>query len=395
MTLNRSQLYAGLLNNTAWKILPSNIRDIVNNAVLPEDLIAGTNVTLDKSSLPTIIINATGGGGGLTNPLSSDLSAGGHNITDIGLIPLSLTSFNEPVFGDLVAQITTGSSADNALELYSGSFFLSCPATSNGVYLNFVDNRDNTTWGAMYYSEAGQYFSLNSFNSGGSLGDIRFGNDGGVNLGFNMPYVGGYAYNTYGLGDNGYALVIDTTSNIWTGSTGTSYGAIFMPVHYDDAVNTDLGGSTIWASPGFGSVIKISYDGSYWHFGDEYVQIMMDGAFYFDYISLRGVSTGTITVTSGYAVQPYDDIILVTQASGSPINIYLPNPTSIPCGKTYTIKNIYSTMLFATTIFGGGGSIDNASSVVLGSVNQFDFLTVVGDGSNYWIVASSGDLGII
>jgi hypothetical protein len=69
-------------------ILRSTTDDIINNSVLPEDLVAGTNVTIDKSSLPSVTINATGGGSTptLAVVLASGNDAGGQSMIGIGSI---------------------------------------------------------------------------------------------------------------------------------------------------------------------------------------------------------------------------------------------------------------------------------------------------------------------
>ena len=54
----RSELLTGLPDNTSGAIYPVNIRNIVNNDVLPEDLTAGDNITIDTDSLPAITISA-------------------------------------------------------------------------------------------------------------------------------------------------------------------------------------------------------------------------------------------------------------------------------------------------------------------------------------------------
>jgi len=46
-------------------------------------ILGGTNVTIDNTSLSAITINATGGGGGVTNPMTSDLDGGGYSITNV------------------------------------------------------------------------------------------------------------------------------------------------------------------------------------------------------------------------------------------------------------------------------------------------------------------------
>ena len=56
---NRTTLLSEFPNNNSGEITPANLQDFVNNAVLPEDLTAGTGITINKSSLPAITISAT------------------------------------------------------------------------------------------------------------------------------------------------------------------------------------------------------------------------------------------------------------------------------------------------------------------------------------------------
>ena len=75
MSEDRQQLITEIDNNlpdnTSGQITAAVMRttltDIVDNSVLPEDIVAGANITVDVSNLPAITISSTGGGGGATS----------------------------------------------------------------------------------------------------------------------------------------------------------------------------------------------------------------------------------------------------------------------------------------------------------------------------------------
>lgn len=54
--MDRTQLKNNIPDNNSGAITALNVRDIVDGAVLPEDLIAGANIIIDKSALPAITI---------------------------------------------------------------------------------------------------------------------------------------------------------------------------------------------------------------------------------------------------------------------------------------------------------------------------------------------------
>lgn len=58
--LTRAELNAGLADNTTGAIVPQNVRDIVDSAVLPQDL-TGVGITIDTSNLPAITFTAATG----------------------------------------------------------------------------------------------------------------------------------------------------------------------------------------------------------------------------------------------------------------------------------------------------------------------------------------------
>lgn len=63
-TKNRSQLLLSFRDNPDGEITGATVQNFVSNTVLPEDLVQGKNITIDKSALPAITIS--GGGGSYT-----------------------------------------------------------------------------------------------------------------------------------------------------------------------------------------------------------------------------------------------------------------------------------------------------------------------------------------
>jgi hypothetical protein len=92
------------------------------------------------------------------------------------------------------------------------------------------------------------------------------------------------------------------------------------------------------------------------------------------------VTTQTLTGAT-YNVSASDSVILVNASNGF-MTIKLPSPIN---GREYTIKRIDSSahvVLIATT----SSNIDGASTYG-GLSSQYDYVTVVSDGTNWWIVA--------
>lgn len=163
----RDNLLDELPINNARQITASTLQDVVNSAVMPEDLIAGSNITIDKSALPAITISVSGGGnGGGSMPTLATVATTG-NYTDLENIPdfatVAMTGnytdlTNTPTIPDLstlATVATTGSYSDlsNTPELatvantgnYSdinGTPTLATVATSG----NYAD-LNNAPWG--------------------------------------------------------------------------------------------------------------------------------------------------------------------------------------------------------------------------------------------------------
>jgi hypothetical protein len=58
--MNRTTLLTEFQDNDTGLITASDCRDVINNVVMPQDLQAGTGVTLNKTALPTITISSSG-----------------------------------------------------------------------------------------------------------------------------------------------------------------------------------------------------------------------------------------------------------------------------------------------------------------------------------------------
>jgi len=101
-------------------------------------------------------------------------------------------------------------------------------------------------------------------------------------------------------------------------------------------------------------------------------------------ISLNGsVSFAVKSVTANYTATASDRVILCDATSNS-ITVSLPSASGIT-GRVYTIKRIDGSTNTVTIDPNGSETIDGASTYSLGS--QWDFVTIVSDGSNWVIVA--------
>jgi len=101
-------------------------------------------------------------------------------------------------------------------------------------------------------------------------------------------------------------------------------------------------------------------------------------------ISLNGsVSFAVKSVTANYTATASDRVILCDATSNS-ITVSLPSASGIT-GRVYTIKKVDSSTNTVTVDPAGTETIDGASTYSLSS--QWDFVTIVSDGSNWVIVA--------
>lgn len=94
------------------------------------------------------------------------------------------------------------------------------------------------------------------------------------------------------------------------------------------------------------------------------------------------IATAIATKTTNYSVTSADSVLLCDATSGS-LTLTLPSATGIT-GRQYTIKRISSGANTVTVAAQSGETIDGAATHVLGT--QYGFITVVSDGSNWWVV---------
>lgn len=99
--------------------------------------------------------------------------------------------------------------------------------------------------------------------------------------------------------------------------------------------------------------------------------------------TVQDLKITTVSKTADYTTSTTESIILVTPPGIGDVTITLPSSAS---GRVYTIKRQTS---------GGGNvivaaTIDGAASKTI--TTNYGFITVVGDGSNYFIIASGGTI---
>ena len=85
--------------------------------------------------------------------------------------------------------------------------------------------------------------------------------------------------------------------------------------------------------------------------------------------------------TAAYTMRSSDDMVLV-DATGGAVTIKLPPPAS-GTKRKYSVKKTDASAN-GVTLDGNGGNIDGAATV--STTTQYAGWTVLGDGTNYWIV---------
>ena len=153
MSLDRTQLEAEVVanypDNASGEITPAILRtttnDIINNSVLPEDILAGTGINIDKSALPAITINST------SVPYTGatqDLNLGTHGL-EASTLQVGQTLYNLPiglvdhtvgtlhVYGEWI--YTNSSNAIYSLWVQSWEYFIS----SDGTNYWITNNQDD------------------------------------------------------------------------------------------------------------------------------------------------------------------------------------------------------------------------------------------------------------
>ncbi len=96
-----------------------------------------------------------------------------------------------------------------------------------------------------------------------------------------------------------------------------------------------------------------------------------------------------VTVTNSYQIQPTDQFINVIPGTG--IGLTLPNISSVPVGKIFTIKDIGGTAATYNIPVGGNGTTVDGSAVASVVVN-YGVMTVVSNGS---VWASNNDIAAV
>lgn len=117
--------------------------------------------------------------------------------------------------------------------------------------------------------------------------------------------------------------------------------------------------------------------------GTFYVPLLAkDGLSVTGNLSTQAIVSTVVTETAAYAVAATDEIILAN-ASGAAFAVTLP-AANAQTGRRVTVKKIDSSAN-AVTVASGGGTIDGAASVALGSQNEA--VEVISDGTNWWVIS--------
>lgn len=94
------------------------------------------------------------------------------------------------------------------------------------------------------------------------------------------------------------------------------------------------------------------------------------------------IATAITTKTANYAATDADSVLICDASSGA-LTVTLPSASGIS-GRQYTIKRINAGTNVVTIAAASGEAIDGAATQAL--LLQYDRMTVVCDGSNWWIV---------
>jgi hypothetical protein len=265
-------------------ILRSTTDDIINNSVLPEDLVAGTNVTIDKSSLPSVTINATGGG---TTPtlavvLASGNDAGGQSMIGIGSITAS---------GNLTALSLTTSALSH---LDGGAIIenLSVTTTSLGPALEVTGSYTSLDGGAITSSGNGDLTILGQHPTPMP-----------ANAGINTFYAGMNLY-----GDDSVSVILDADC------------------FYGNPLRVNAGGTDVFSVDNSGNVIAGSV-----HINDGVVTASQLNVDALDVVYASSLDNGNIT-TNGSGVLTATGLVATptNTASLSPVEGQICVDNSVP-----------------------------------------------------------------
>ena len=99
-----------------------------------------------------------------------------------------------------------------------------------------------------------------------------------------------------------------------------------------------------------------------------------------DWIDLSSHKLAVTTKTTNYTATTSDNVILVNASSGD-VTITLPASSS---GLNFTVKKIDSSSNTVTVASNGSETIDGSSTQVI--ISQYDAISLVSDGSNFYII---------
>lgn len=137
-----------------------------------------------------------------------------------------------------------------------------------------------------------------------------------------------------------------------------------------------------YRDPASGDVIyRINTDGGnavqYILFSDGTKQVTAAGA---------GTTVTTLTISGGVNVSSSGNVLVLATGGAGGITVTLPTAVGA-AGQSACIKKTDSGVGAVTVATTGGQTIDGASTYLL--VNQYQYVTVQSDGSNWWIVAQN------
>jgi hypothetical protein len=248
----------------------------------------------------------------------------------------------------------------------NNAFFGSMSGTFNsgGEYNTFMGA------GAGYSNSSGSYNTVvgahAAYNITTALNNAVLGNDAGFSLltGSGNLFAGKSAGHDCYIGQNNVALGMNAGNNISSGSNNIAIG-YNTPLRFAEGNNQINIGNTIFRDSSGRIGLGVSEPNSSVQFGGS-------------------VSYAIQNTNSSISLD--DQQFLLCDASASSIDVYLPLAAG-HSGRTYTIKKTDSSANVVSLHTGASEMIDGSSTVSINTRNQY--LTIITDGSNWFIVANN------
>lgn len=284
-------------------------------------------------------------------------------------------SYNTAIGGGALEKNTTGSfntsTGTGALNANIAGLYNTAMGVG-ALYLNIIGSENTATGaGALYSNVSGQY---NTATGNGALYNNTVANKNSA--------FGEDALKENIVGYNNTAAGVDALRENTVGFQNTSIGVNALKNNISGVNNTALGYNALNSGTTFSNSTAIGYDAqvtadNYIQLGDANItDVKTSGT-----VTANGYTTAFSTKNTDYTLTAMDDII---SASGI-TTITLLSAAGI-AGRKYTIKNIDAVNTVTVNVT-GAETIDGAATKLL--TVQYQYISVVSDGTNWLIVADN------